>query len=36
MRNDLRQWREPAALIETHALEAALGDPDLRVVDCTT
>ena len=36
MRDDLREWREPAALIETHALEAALGDPHLRVVDCTT
>ena len=36
MRSDLEQWREPRALIETHTLEAALGDPDLRIVDCTT
>lgn len=36
MRTDLEQWREPDALIETHALEAALGDPDLRILDCTT
>ena len=36
MRSDLEQWREPDALIETHALEAALGDPDLRILDCTT
>ncbi len=36
MRSDLETWREPAALIETHTLEAALGAPDLRIVDCTT
>ena len=36
MRSDLREWRDPAALVETDALEAALGDTDLRVVDCTT
>ena len=36
MRSDLEQWREPDALIETHALEAALGDSDLRILDCTT
>ena len=36
MRSDLREWRDPAALVETDALEAALGDPDLRIVDCTT
>ena len=36
MRTDLEQWREPNALIETEALEAALGDADLRIVDCTT
>ena len=36
MRSDLKEWREPAALIETDALEAALGEPDLRIVDCTT
>ena len=36
MRSDLAQWREPEALVETHALEAALGDPALRIVDCTT
>ncbi len=36
MRSDLGEWREPAALIETGALEAALADPDLRIVDCTT
>ena len=36
MRSDLQEWREPSALIETHALEAALADPALRVVDCTT
>ena len=36
MRTDLEQWREPHALIETEALEAALGDADLRIVDCTT
>ena len=36
MRRDLEQWREPQALIETHTLEAALGRPDLRIVDCTT
>ena len=36
MRSDLGEWRDPAALVETDALEAALGDPDLRVVDCTT
>ena len=36
MRSDLHEWRDPAALIETHVLEAALGAPDLRIVDCTT
>ena len=36
MRSDLHQWHDPAALVETHALEAALGDPGLRIVDCTT
>ncbi|MCY4452696.1 MAG: sulfurtransferase [Immundisolibacterales bacterium] len=36
MRSDLKEWREPGALVETQALEAALGDPDLRIVDCTT
>ena len=36
MRSDLGEWRDPAALVETDALEAALGDPDLRIVDCTT
>ena len=36
MRTDIDQWREPRALIETEALEAALGDADLRIVDCTT
>ena len=36
MRTDLEQWREPGALVETDALEAALDDPDLRIVDCTT
>ena len=36
VRTDLEQWREPGALIETGALEAALGEPNLRIVDCTT
>ncbi len=36
MRNDLERWREPEALIDTRALQQALGDPDLRIVDCTT
>ena len=36
MRNDLERWREPRALMETHALEAMLGEPDLRIMDCTT
>ena len=36
MRSDLKDWREPGALIETHSLEAALSDPGLRIVDCTT
>ena len=36
MRTDLEQWREPDALTETEALEAALGDAELRIVDCTT
>ncbi len=35
-RTDLSQWREPGALIETGALEAALGAPELRILDCTT
>ncbi len=35
-RDDLSQWREPQALIETAALEASLGAPGLRIVDCTT
>ena len=35
-RTDLTQWREPQALIETAALEASLGAPELRIVDCTT
>ena len=35
-RADLSQWREPQALIETAALEASLGAPELRIVDCTT
>ena len=36
VRSDLNEWREPGALVETHALEASLPDPALRVVDCTT
>ena len=36
MRSDLHQWRDPSALVETDALQAALGRPDLRIVDCTT
>ena len=35
-RADLSQWREPQALVETAALEASLGAPELRIVDCTT
>ena len=35
-RADLTNWREPQALIETGALEASLGAPGLRIVDCTT
>ena len=35
-RADLLQWREPQALIETATLEASLGAPELRIVDCTT
>ena len=35
-RADLSAWREPQALIETAALEARLGEPGLRIVDCTT
>ena len=35
-RADLVNWREPDALIETGALEASLGAPELRIVDCTT
>ena len=35
-RADLANWREPQALIETAALEASLGAPELRIVDCTT
>ncbi|MDE0389674.1 MAG: sulfurtransferase [Rhodospirillales bacterium] len=35
-RADLSQWREPQALIETATLEAGLGAPELRIVDCTT
>ena len=35
-RADLSQSREPQALIETGALEASLGAPELRIVDCTT
>ena len=35
-RADLSTWREPQALIETGALEASLGDPALRILDCTT
>ena len=35
-RADLANWREPQALIETGALEASLGAPELRIVDCTT
>ena len=35
-RADLSTWREPEALIETGALEASLGAPELRIVDCTT
>ena len=36
VRTDREQWREPQVLVETGALEAALGEPDLRIVDCTT
>ena len=36
MRTDLAHWRDPQALIETGTLEAALDNPDLRIVDCTT
>ncbi len=36
MRSDLQDWRDPAALIEPHTLEANLSDPALRIVDCTT
>ena len=35
-RADLTNWREPQALIETGDLEASLGAPGLRIVDCTT
>ena len=35
-RDDLAQWCEPQALMETGALEASLGAPGLRIVDCTT
>lgn len=35
-RADLATWREPQALIETGTLEASLGAPELRIVDCTT
>ena len=35
-RADLSAWRGPQALIETGALEARLGEPGLRIVDCTT
>ena len=35
-RADLAACRDPQALIETGALEAILGGPDLRIVDCTT
>ena len=35
-RADLSHWREPQALIETATLEASLGAPELRIVDCTT
>ena len=35
-RGDLSQWRDPQALIEAGALEAMLGAPALRIVDCTT
>ncbi len=35
-RADLSQWQEPQALVETAALEASLGAPELRIVDCTT
>lgn len=30
------RWRYPEAILDGAALEAALGDPDLRVYDCTT
>ena len=33
MRSDLQDWRDPAALIEPHTLEANLSDPALRIVD---
>ena len=36
MRPDRERWREPHALVETDALETALDEPDLRIVDCTT
>ena len=35
-RADLATWREPQALIETGTLEASLGAPELRIMDCTT
>ena len=35
-RADLASWREPQALMETGVLEASLGAPELRIVDCTT
>ena len=35
-RADMSAWREPQALIETGALQARLGEPGLRIVDCTT
>ena len=35
-RTDLSQWREPGALVQTGELEAVLGAPELRIVDCTT
>lgn len=33
--HDVETYRYPDAIVETEALAASLGDPDLRVLDCT-
>lgn len=36
MANDTIEYRDPKSLVQTDWLEAHLGDPHMRIFDCTT